>query len=135
MKAIFSVLYFFSFSTGIFAQVPKLNSFGPSQATVYLDFDGQYVNGSVWNWAGPINALPAALNATQIAEIHGRVAEDYRIFNLNITTDSAVYFAAPIKQRVRIIVTPSYEWYVPAGGVAFVGSFTWGDETPAWVFS
>lgn len=135
MKAIFSVLYFLSFSTGIFAQVPKLNSYSPSQATVYLDFDGQYVNGSVWNWAGPINALPAALNATQIAEIHGRVAEDYRIFNLNITTDSAVYFAAPLKQRVRIIVTPTYEWYVPAGGVAFVGSFTWGDETPAWVFS
>ena len=83
MKAIFSVLYFLCFSTGMLAQEPKLNSFSPSQATVFIDFDGQYVNGSVWNWAGAINALPAAFNNTQIAEIHNRVAEDYRIFNLN----------------------------------------------------
>jgi hypothetical protein len=135
MKAAFSVLYFLCFSAGLTAQPPKLNSYTASRATVFIDFDGQYVNGSVWNWAGPINAQPAALNATQITEIFDRVSEDYRIFNLNITTDSAVYFAAPAKQRVRIIVTPTWEWYVKAGGVAFVGSFTWGDETPAWVFS
>jgi hypothetical protein len=135
MKAVLSVLYILSFSAGLSAQLPKLNSYTSSQATVFLDFDGQYVNGSVWNWAGPINAQPAELTAAQISEIFSRVAEDYRIFNLNITTDSAVYFAAPAKQRVRIIVTPTWEWYVRAGGVAFVGSFTWGDETPAWVFS
>jgi hypothetical protein len=135
MKATFSVLYFLCFSTGLLAQVPKLNSYSSSQATVFIDFDGQYVKGSVWNWAGPITAQPAALNATQITQIFDRVSEDYRIFNLNITTDSAVYFAAPVKKRVRVIVTPTYEWYAPAGGVAFVGSFTWGDETPAWVFS
>lgn len=135
MKATLSVLYFFFLSAGLSAQIPKLNSYGTAPATIFLDFDGQYVNGSVWNWAGPINAQPAALTPAQIEEIHERVAEDYRIFNLNITTDSTVYFAAPSKQRVRIIVTPTYEWYMPAGGVAFVGSFTWGDETPAWVFS
>lgn len=136
MKAIFSVLYFFCFTAGLTAQVPKLNSYSAARATVFLDFDGHLVNGSVWNWSGTsIDALPAALNATQITEIHNRVAEDYRIFNINITTDSAVYFAAPAKQRARIIVTPTYQWYAPAGGVAFVGSFTWGDETPAWVFS
>lgn len=135
MKAAFSVLYFFCFSAGLYAQVPKLNSYPSSQATVFLDFDGHYVSGTVWNWAGPITAQPAALDANAITQIHERVAEDYRIFNLNITTDSAVYFAAPAKQRVRIIVTPTWEWYVKAGGVAFVGSFTWGDETPAWVFS
>jgi hypothetical protein len=135
MKATLSVLYFFFFATGLMAQVPKLNSYPTARATIYLDFDGQYVNGSVWNWAGPINAQPAALTPAQIAEIHERVAEDYRIFNLNITTDSTVYFAAPPKQRMRVIVTPTYEWYAPAGGVSFVGSFTWGDETPAWVFS
>ena len=135
MKAIFSVLYIFCFSAGLMAQVPKLNSNIQSQATVFLDFDGQYLNGTSWNWAGPINAQPAALNAMQIEEIFSRVSEDYRIFNLNITTDSTVYFAAPVKQRVRILVTPTYEWYAPAGGVAFVGSFTWVDDTPAWVFS
>jgi hypothetical protein len=135
MKAIFSVLYFFSFTAGLSAQIPNLNSYSQSRATVFIDFDGHYVNGTVWNWAGPINAQPAALNTAQINEIFSRVSEDYRIFNINITTDSTVYFAAPVKQRVRVIVTPTYEWYVPAGGVAFVGSFTWGDETPAWVFS
>jgi hypothetical protein len=135
MKAVFSVLYFFCFSAAIMAQTPKLNSYSTSRATVYMDFDGQYVNGTSWNWAGPINAQPSVFTPSQIEEIFNRVAEDYRIFNINITTDSAVYLAAPPKQRIRVIVTPTYEWYVPAGGVSFVGSFTWGDDTPAWVFS
>ena len=64
-----------------------------------------------------------------------RVSEDYRIFDINITTDSTVYKAAPLSQRTRIIVTPSYEWYGMSGGVSFVGSFTWGDDTPAFVFN
>jgi hypothetical protein len=135
MKTIYSVLYFLLLASGVAGQIPKLNSYAAATATVYLDFDGDYVTGSAWNWSGPINAQPAAVTATGITEIFGRVAEDYRIFNLNITTDSSVYASAPIAKRIRVIVTPTYEWYVPAGGVSYVGSFTWGDNTPAWVFS
>jgi hypothetical protein len=135
MKTIYSVLYFLLLASGVVAQIPKLNSYPEARATVYLDFDGELVQGSAWNWQGPINALPAAVSSTGITEIFARVAEDYRIFNLNVTTDSAIFAAAPLSQRIRIIVTPTYQWYAPAGGVSFVGSFTWGDNTPAWVFS
>jgi hypothetical protein len=116
-------------------QVPKLNSYPSAAATIYLDFDGQYVTGTAWNWGGPINALPPNITQESMTEIFNRVAEDYRIFNINITTDSNIYKAAPIFQRTRVIVTPSNQWYGNAGGISYVGSFIWGDNTPAWVFS
>lgn len=117
------------------AQVPLLSSYSSASATVYLDFDGQSVVGSLWNWSGPIDAQPAALTPEAITEIFNRVAEDFRPFNLNVTTDSTHYWNAPVFQRIRIIITPTYQWYRAAGGVAFVNSFTFGDNTPAWVFS
>jgi hypothetical protein len=123
-------------AAGIRAQVPKLNSYPSAPATLFLDFDGQTVTGTAWNWGGPIVAQPSGFSTSAITEIFNRVSEDYRPFNINITTDSTVYFAAPIKQRTRIIITPTWQWYpVQAGGVAFVGSFIFGDDTPAWVFS
>ena len=122
-------------AVGIKAQVPKLNSYPSATATIFLDFDGQTVTGTLWNWGGPIMAQPSGFSNSAITEIFNRVSEDYRPFNINITTDSTVYFAAPIKQRTRVIITPTYSWYSSsAGGVAFVGSFTFGDDTPAWVF-
>jgi hypothetical protein len=131
LSAIFSSLFLFHSQ----AQTPVINSLPGAQATVYLDFDGQYVNGSIWNWAGPIDAQPASFSSDQITEIHTRVAEDFSIFNLNITTDSTVFLAAPPASRMRIIITPTSQWYGPAGGISLVGSFTWGNDTPAWVFS
>ncbi|MGZ5134838.1 MAG: zinc-dependent metalloprotease, partial [Flavitalea sp.] len=117
------------------AQTPILNSYPAAQATIFLDFDGEYVTGSSWNWSGPIDAQPAVLSPAQITEVFNRVSEDYGIFNLNITTDPAVFLAAPLFNRMRIIVTSTSSWYGPAGGVSFVGSFTWGNDTPGWVFS
>lgn len=135
MKTIFSVLFGLAIASSLQAQVPILNSYPSARATIYLDFDGQYVTGTSWNWAGPINAQPSGFNATDITEIFNRVAEDYRIFNVNITTDSTVYAAAPLQQRMRVIITPTYQWYGAAGGIAFVGTFSSGDNTPCWVFS
>jgi hypothetical protein len=118
------------------AQVPKLNSYPSASATVFIDFDGHHLTGSSWNWNGPIDAQPAGFSDDVITEILNRVAEDFRPFDLNITTDSSKYWSAPYDKRIRIIVTPTWEWYEqPAGGVSYVGSFTWGDNTPAWVFS
>lgn len=117
------------------AQVPILNSYPSARATIFLDFDGQYVTGTAWNWSGPIVAQAPSFSPDQITEIFNRVAEDYRIFNINVTTDSTVFDAAPVFKRTRVIITPTNGWYGSAGGVAYVGSFTWGDGTPAWVFS
>ena len=119
----------------ISAQAPILNSYPAATSAIYLDFDGQYVTGTSWNWGGPIDAAAATLSAGDISEIFNRVAEDFRPFNVNITTDAQVYSAAPAAKRMRVIITPTSSWYGNAGGVAFVGSFAWGDETPCWVFS
>ncbi|HTS43654.1 MAG TPA: hypothetical protein VMH01_04605 [Puia sp.] len=117
-------------------QIPLLNSCPPAKATIYLDFNGRYVEGTIWNENGPIEASPAGLTEKDITEIYNRIADDYRIFNLSVTTDSSVYYKAPISQRVRIIFTPSASWLNrPTGGLSFTGSFSWGDDTPAWVFT
>jgi Secretion system C-terminal sorting domain/Metallo-peptidase family M12B Reprolysin-like len=121
-------------------QVPKLNSYPTANATIFLDFDGQTVTSADWTmYTGgkPFYAgAPALLNDQQITTIFNQVSEDFRPFNLNITTDSTVYFAAPLNKRVRIIITDSSAWYgSSAGGVAWVGTFKTGTETPAFVFS
>jgi hypothetical protein len=118
----------------VFAQVPVLNSYSPAPATVYLDFDGAEVDGTLWNEHGKILAEPSGLSPASITWIHKMIAEHFKLFNLNITTDPAVYERAPVQQRTRIIFTPDGSWYGPVSGVSAIGSFVWGDDTPAWVF-
>jgi hypothetical protein len=114
--------------------VPKLNSYATATATLFLDFDGHYVLYPFWNGGAPINCAPAPMTATQITEAFNRTAEDFRPFEINVTTDSTVFLAAPVNQRIRIIITPTSAWYQGVGGVAYIGSFTWGDDAPAFVF-
>lgn len=135
MKTLSSIITALILTITVSSQVPVLNSYPSAQSTLFLDFDGEVVQGTAWNWSGPIVAQPASLSTEAIAEIFNRVAEDYRIFNLNITTDSTVFNSIPLNKRRRIIITPTSEWYGEAGGVAYVGSFGWADNTPAWVFS
>lgn len=137
MKKLFTCLIFINTLLLSFnaVAVPKLNSLPGAIATIFLDFDGHYVQSSVWNGGNPINCAPSGMNDPQITEAFNRVAEDYRPFVINITTDSAVFLAAPLNRRIRIIITTTSEWYPGVGGVAYVSSFTWGDDTPAFVFS
>jgi hypothetical protein len=104
-------------------------------AVILLDFDGQYVANTYWNATGPIDARYSGMNATEIQTTVDSVQADYQEFGVTVTTDEGVYNAAPANKRVRVIITESYEWYGMAGGVAYLGSFTWGNETPAFVFS
>jgi Secretion system C-terminal sorting domain len=114
--------------------IPFLSSLPSARATIFLDFDGQFVQSSSWNGGNPLNCAPSGLSDAQILEIFNRVSEDFRPFNLNITTDSAKFLAAPLTQRVRIIITPTSGWYSGVGGVSYTGSFKWGDDTPGFVF-
>jgi len=138
MKKIFTslictVLVLISFSA---FSVPKLNSYPSAVATIFLDFDGHTVQSTFWNNGNTINCASSGMTDAQITEAFYRVAEDYRPFDLNITTDSAVFLAAPLALRTRIIVTTTSSWYaVGYSGVAFAGSFTFGDDTPGFVFS
>ena len=122
------------FSLNVFS-IPKLNSLPSASATVFLDFDGQTVVSGIWNGGNPIFCAAAGLSDLQITEVFNRVAEDYRPFNINITTDSTVFLAAPLVKRMRLIITPTSAWCPGAGGIALVGSFTRGDDTPCFAFS
>lgn len=132
---IFCTVLFFWHASFVNAQVPSLSSHPASAATVFLDFDGHSVIGTSWNDFDTITCGPSGLTNDQITEVFNRVSEDYRPFDVNITTDSAVFLAAPVEKRIRVIVTISNTWYPGAGGVSFIGSFSWGDDTPCFVFS
>ncbi len=114
--------------------VPKLSSFPSAAATVFLDFDGHYVYSTVWNGGAPINCAASGMSDAAITEVFNRTAEDFRPFDIDITTDSTVFLAAPMNRRIRIIVTPTSYFYLGVGGVSYIGSFTWGDDTPGFVF-
>ena len=133
----FSLIVLFAalIAAGTAKAAPSLNSFPTATATILLDFDGHDVNSSMWNYGTPFTCLPATMTDAQITEAFNRVAEDFRPFNINITTDLAKFLAAPLSQRVRIIITPTSAWYAGVAGIAYVTSFTWGDDTPAFVFS
>ena len=131
----FFLLLFLITASFASAQVPVLSSYPAAQNVVFLDFDGHIVDGTAWNGSGPIVCDAATLNAAQITAIFNRVAEDYRPFTVNVTTDSAKYDAAPATHRMRVVLTVSSSWYGSAGGVSFINSFTWGDNTPCFVFT
>ncbi|MBK8952341.1 MAG: T9SS type A sorting domain-containing protein [Chitinophagaceae bacterium] len=129
------LLSFFSTVQFSKAQVPVLSSYPSASAVIFLDFDGHTVAGTSWNYSGPIYCGASTLSSAGITEVFNRIAEDYRPFQINVTTDSTKFLAAPVNKRMRVILTTSWEWYGSAGGVAFVGSFTWGDDTPCFVFT
>ena len=125
--------------TGTFigkSQVNNLNSYTPATAVVYLDFDGHIVAGTMWNTNGTFTCNPSGLSDAAITEVFNRVAEDFRPFNINVTTSETKFNAAPYNRRIRVVITTSHEWYgTGAGGVAYINSFTWGDNSPCFVFS
>ncbi len=113
----------------------KLNSLPSAKAAIFLDFDGEEVDSPIWNNGKAFTAAAAGLTNDQITEIFNRVSEDYRPFNVNVTTDEEIFLSAPVNKRIRVIVTPTSTWFPGVGGVSYVGSFSWGDDTPAFVFS
>lgn len=112
-----------------------LQSLPGAASVVYLDFDGEYVAGTFWNGGNPIQAAPYNINASGMTEIWKLVSEDFRVFNLNITTDSLVYKNAAVGKRMKVIFTPTSTAAPGSGGVAYISSFTWTNDTPCWVFN
>ncbi|WP_345070243.1 T9SS type A sorting domain-containing protein [Hymenobacter fastidiosus] len=123
--------------------IPNHESLPGAGAVLYLDFDGQTVSGTLWNTnfngGNPIVAAASTMTTAVMTEIWKLMSEDFRPFALNVTTSETVFNSAPVGRRMRVIYTPTTDFYPGAGGVAYVGSFTWGatsrGETPCWVFN
>lgn len=117
--------------------VYRLQSFPQSPFVLYLDFDGEVVSGSRWAGGATINALPMNnLTANQIEEIWKLISEDFSPFNVNVTTDRAVYNATPRTRRNMQIFTRTKTAAPSAGGVAYLFSFGRNsDDSPCWTFN
>jgi Ig-like domain CHU_C associated/Chitobiase/beta-hexosaminidase C-terminal domain len=136
---LFTFVSFFRIST-VSGQT-NLNSNPGSAYVLYLDFDGHSDNSGWWSsttFPNPIVTAASSFSSAQITEVFNRVAEDYRPFNINITTQQSVYDAAPVANRQRIVITANSEFYTNAnggaGGVAYIGTFG-GGEIAGYVFT
>ncbi len=115
--------------------VYNLQSLPGSQNVLKLDFDGEYVVSSAWNGGNPINALPYDITEAGVVEAWEIISEDFRAFNINVTTSETIFQAAPKYSRMKCIFTPTNTAAPNSGGVAYIGSFQWNDDTPCWVFN
>jgi len=154
-------LFFESLETRLcLSAVPALSSLPGANHTIYLDFDGQTVTGTSWNSyynqttlvAQPFNIDSDANNfsATELARIEEawkRTAEDYRPFNVNVTTVDPDVEAlrksgtGDAQWGVRVIVTNEAAMVTDpnercgCGGIAYIDSFNWSSDTPVWVYT
>jgi PKD repeat protein len=130
-----------------------LHSRPGAKRTIYLNFKGATLTGSVWNSAGSIIAPPYDIDGVpgtfstaelqRIQYIWQRVSEDYAPFDVNVTTE-----AVPLDRITRsgstddifgttvLITTRAGVYNCSCGGVAYLGVF---DDTseyykPALVF-
>ncbi|MES2924794.1 MAG: PA14 domain-containing protein [Verrucomicrobiota bacterium] len=121
-------------SVGIINEaIPILHSLPRAAATIYLDFDGEVIEGQSWEGGRRIIASAYNLSANEVTDMWRRVAEDFAPFEVNVTTDLQAYLRAPQGRRMRCIITPSN--FAPgAGGIAFGGTFLDSGDTCCWVF-
>ncbi len=131
------------------SQTFQLHSLADSDFTIYLDFDGHTTSGTFWNDNGDI-VTPAfdidgdaTFSDTELARIQrvwARVAEDFAPFDVNVTTQDPgtdalrKSGAGDSEWGVRVVIGEN-TFFSPAGGVAYIGSFDWNSDTPAFVFN
>jgi Domain of unknown function (DUF4114)/Calx-beta domain len=138
------------------SQTFSLNSLAGANHTIYLDFDGHKTSGTLWNsnyTSGADIITPGySLDSdtttfndaerTAIQYIWQRVAEDFSPFNVNVTTKAPTDLNDLIKSGgsdtrwgIRVAIGGSgTDWYASAGGVAYLTSFNFNTDTPAFVF-
>jgi len=135
-----------------YGQTFALHSNPASSLKLYLDFDGFTTSGTAWNdyWRSASFYSPAfskadaseaftAAELTAVQQVWQRVAEMFSPFNIDVTTEDPG--AAGLRYDgagdaafgVRVVVTD--EEGKNYGGIAYVGSFDWASDTPAYVYA
>ncbi len=145
-------------SISVALNVPVLHSNPTATKKIFLDFDGHDVSGTGWNQFNNGNTIHAPAYSTDgdifnfsaseinnIEEIHGRIAEDFAPFNVDVTTeDPGTSIFNQGNMAIRVLISTDYDsaavggtgnrWFGGAGGVAYLNSWSWNDDTPVWVF-
>ncbi|MCW1885838.1 PA14 domain-containing protein [Luteolibacter flavescens] len=116
----------------IYEAIPILSSLPRAAATIYLDFDGEVIEGHSWEGGRRIIAPAYNLPASEVTDIWRRVAEDFAPFEVNVTTDLQAYLRAPQGMRMRCITTTNN--FAGAGGVAFNNTFRESGDPVCWNF-
>jgi uncharacterized protein (TIGR02145 family) len=133
-----AILTFWNRAQSALAQIQALNSLPSSSFVLLIDMDGHTDTSGWWNDGNDVVAAAPGYNSSQATEVFNRVAEDFRPFDINVTTQQSVYLDAPVANRQRVVITPTDGWYNTggnnAGGVAYLGTFG-GGEIACWVFS
>lgn len=131
-----------------------LHSRPSASKVIYLDFDGHTVSNTLWNsqynggapftitaysFEGDANSFTNN-ELLRIQNIWQRVVEDFAPFDVNVTTqepptaDLINSGGADTRWGIRALIGSTFAPFSGAGGVAWVGSFTWNTDTPALVF-
>ena len=115
-----------------------LESYPGGEGVIYLDFDGEVVENTDWKGGAKITAPSPNFSADKITKIWQIMAEDFRPFKFNVTTNRAVFEATPVNKRMMCIFTSNDAAAPGSGGVAWVNSFaasgSFGNN-PCWVFN
>ena len=134
------------------SEVFQLHSNPGASKVIYLDFDGHTTNDSSWNSgvaftsdaysrSGSVDTFDAS-DRGGMYRIWARMAEDFLPFDVDVTTEDPGVEAlrksgsGDTHWGNRVVISGTSDWYGGgAGGVAYVGSFDWGKDTPSFVFT
>jgi PKD repeat protein len=134
----------------------QLHSLPGAKRVIFLDFDGHTTTGTQWNTArnstAPIVTPPYSIDGnagnfsdTELANIQSIweiIAEDFRPFNVDVTTEDPGLEAIRKTSSsdaffgIRVCIGgSSMDWYGSgAGGIAYLDTFGSNTDTPAFVF-
>ena len=135
-------------------QAFSLNSIPGAPLTIFLDFDGNVTTGTAWNRSAGIDPIttqgidndgnPSVYGERerqQIINVWKAVADDFAAYNVNVTTqDPGVEklrktSSGDLEYGIRAVITADKTAYpCSCGGVAYVGSFNYSTDTPAWAY-
>ena len=129
-----------------------LHSRPGAKLVIYLDFNG-HVDNTPGYWKAGASAPPYNIpnsdpntfstdERNRIIEIWQRVAEDFSMFDINVTTeepnieDLRKTSTNDDRYGIRVCIGGSgNDWFGSnVGGVAYVGTFKAGNDVPCWVF-
>lgn len=114
-------------------RLPKLYHNPTKNTTViYLDFNGGTVKNTLWS-NNTIVLNPSNFNNKAKDIIRDIVAEDFSPFNVIVTCDSNLYKKTYKDYKMKVYITTTLPNQI-RGGVAYINSYKWQNETPGFVY-